>query len=129
MGMLAGGALSVILYRRRNPGVNLTPGIGARLGAVSGAIGCCIFGVVSALAMLITHGGAQLRSALLTAIEQSAARNSDPEAQQMVAWLKTVPGLTFMLCAALILMVAAFLLFSSVGGAVTAALLRRKDQR
>jgi hypothetical protein len=129
LGMLAAGALSVVLYRRRNPGADLTPGIGARLGAASGAVGFSIFGMVSAFAMVVSHSGAQLRATLLDAIQQSAARNSDPQAQEIVQWFKTPTGLAFMLCAALAFMLAAFVIFSSLGGAATAALLRKRDQR
>ena len=34
LGMIAAGVLSVLFYRRRNPVSNLTPAMGARLGAV-----------------------------------------------------------------------------------------------
>ena len=128
LGMLASGALAVMFYRRRNPVANVTPGIGARLGALSGALGFGIFAIFTATEMLIFRSGGQLRDALLQAIQQSAARSSDPQAQQMLEYLKTPQGLALMMGLGLIVMGLAFLIFSSLGGALAAALLRRKDR-
>jgi hypothetical protein len=129
LGMLASGALSVILYRRRNPTANLTPGMGARLGAASGALGFGIFAIFTAVEMVVFRAGGQLREALLQAIQQSAARSSDPQAQQVVEYLKTPQGLALVMVLGLIVMFVAFLIFSGLGGAVGAALLRRKERR
>ena len=128
LGMLASGALAVMFYRRRNPVASVTPGMGARLGALSGALGFGIFAIFTAIGMLIFRSGGQLRDALLQAIQQSAARSSDPQAQQMLEYLKTPQGLALMMGLGLIVMGLAFLIFSSLGGALTAALLRRKDR-
>jgi hypothetical protein len=127
LGMLAAGALSVVLYRRRNPAANLTPGMGARLGAVSGALGFGIFAVLTSIEMVAFRSGGQLRAALIEAVQQSAARSSDPQAQQLVEYLKTPQGLALVMVLALLVMFAAFLVLSSLGGALSAALLRRKD--
>ena len=127
LGMLAVGALSVLLYRRRNPAANLTPGMGARLGAVSGALGFGIFAILTSVEMLAFRSGGQLRAALLEAVQQSAARSSDPQAQQLLEYLKTPQGLALVMVLGLIVMFVAFLVFSSLGGALGAALLRRKD--
>jgi hypothetical protein len=128
LSMLAAGGLSVILYHRRHPEANLTPGMGARLGAVSGAMGFGIFAVVSAVATLAFGAGGQLRAAMLQAVEQSAARSSDPQAQQVVEFLKTPQGLTVILIAGMVFMFVAFLALSSLGGALGAILLRRKNR-
>jgi hypothetical protein len=129
LGMLASGALSVILYRRRNPAANLTPSMGARLGAASGALGFGIFAIFTAVEMVVFRAGGQLREALLQAIQQSAARSSDPQTQQVVEYLKTPQGLALVMVLGLIVMFVAFLIFSGLGGAMGAALLRRKERR
>lgn len=128
LGMLAAGVLCVLFYRRRNPLSNLTPGMGARLGLVSGTLGFGIFAVFSAVGTLIFHTGGQLRAAMLEAIEQSAARSSDPQAQQIIQYLKTPPGLALMMGLSLGVVLVAFLILSSLGGAVGAAMMRRKDR-
>ena len=128
LGMLAAGALSVVLYRRRNPVANLTAGMGARLGAVSGVLGFGIFAILTSVEVVVFRSGGQLRAALLEAVQQSAARSSDPQAQQLLEYLKTPQGLALVMVLGLIVMFAAFLLFSSLGGALGAALLRRKER-
>ena len=128
LGMLASGALAVMFYRRRNPVANVTPAMGARLGALSGTLGFGIFAIFTAAEMLIFRSGGQLRDALLQAIQQSAARSSDPQAQQILEYLKSPQGLLLMMVLGLVVMGLAFLIFSSLGGALAAALLRRKDR-
>ncbi|HTZ96821.1 MAG TPA: hypothetical protein VMB18_10510 [Terriglobales bacterium] len=128
LGMAAGGILAVLFYRRRNPGMGVTPGMGARLGAASGALGFGVFAVFTAIEVLVFHSGGELRAALLQAIEQSAARSSEPQAQQLLEYLKTPPGLALMMGLGLFLMLIVFLVVSSLAGAVAAALLRRRDR-
>jgi len=129
LGMIAAGVLAVLFYRRRNPGCNLTAGVGARLGALSGALGFTIFAIFTAIEVLVFHSGGELRSALLQAIQQSAARSTDPQAQQIVEYLKSPPGLVLVMSLGLIVMFVIFLFFSTLGGALGAALMRRKDQQ
>jgi hypothetical protein len=128
LGMVAAGAISVLLYRRRNPFTDLTPRLGARLGALSGALGFGIFAIFISIQMVLFSSGGQLRAALLDAVQQSAARNSDPQAQQIFEYFKTPQGLALMMGVGLLVMFIAFLVFSSVGGALAAALLRRKER-
>lgn len=128
LGMMAGGILAVLFYRRRNPGAEVTPGMGARLGAASGALGFGVFAIFTAIEVLVFHSGGQLRAALLEAIQQSAARSSEPQAQQVLEYLKSPPGLALMMGLGLIVMFVVFLILSSLGGAVGAALLRRRNR-
>lgn len=128
LGMAAGGILAVLFYRRRNPGIDITPGMGARLGAATGGLGFSLFAVFTAIEVLVFHSGGELRAALLQAIEQSAARSAEPQAQQLLEYLKTPPGLALMMGLGLFLMLIVFLIVSSIGGALAAALLRRRDR-
>ena len=128
LGMIAGGMFSVVFYRRRDPGVRLTSGAGAKLGALSGALGYCIFAIFTAVEVLVFHTGGELRAAMLQAVQQSAARSADPQAQQAVEYLKSPPGLALLMGFSLALMLVAFLIFSSLGGALAAALFRRRDR-
>jgi hypothetical protein len=128
VGMMSAGVLAVLFYRRRSPGSTLSPGIGARLGLVSGVLGFAIFAVFTAVEMLLFHSGGQLRTALLEAVQQSALRTSDPQAQQFLSYLKSPPGLALVMVLGLVVMFLAFLIFSSLGGALAAALQRRKER-
>jgi hypothetical protein len=111
-GMLIGGSLSVVFYRRRIPVANVTPGMGARLGMVSGILGGGIFSV---------------RAKLIEVVEQTAARNPDPQTQQALEFFKSPDGIVLLLTTALIGALIAFVIFSGLGGALGAAFLRRKD--
>jgi len=127
LGLITAGALSVVFYRGRRPAARMTPGLGARLGAMSGALGFVIFGVLSAGGILVFHSGGELRTALLQAIEQSAARSSDPQAQQVMQYFKTPPGLALMVGFSLVFLLVASLVLTALGGAIGASLTRKKD--
>jgi hypothetical protein len=128
LGMAAAGVLAVLFYRRRTPIGEITPGMGARLGALSGTLGFGVFAVFTAIELLVFHSGGDLRAALLEAIQQSAARSADPQAQQLLEYLKSPAGLALMMGVGLAVMFVAFLIFSSLGGALGAVLLRRKGR-
>jgi hypothetical protein len=128
LGMIAAGVLSVLFYRRRDPITDLTPALGARLGAVSGVLGFGIFAVFTAVEVVVFHSGGELRAALIEAVQQSASRTSDPQTQQILDYLKSPPGLALVMGIGLVVMFALFMIFSSLGGALAAAVLRRKHK-
>lgn len=127
LGMIAAGFLAVLFYRRRVLQANLTSGLGIRLGALSGLFGFGIFAVISALEAAIFGSGGELRTALLQAVEQAASRNSDPQAQQMLQYLKTPPGLVVVMILGLVVMFFLFLVLASLGGVLGAVTLRKKE--
>jgi len=128
LGMVVAGALSVVFYRRRHPDAILTPGMGARLGVVSGALGFVMFVILTALEMSVFRSSAELRAVLLDAVQQSAARSADPQAQQVLEYLKTPQGMALVIGLGLLVVLAIFLSLSSLGGALGAALMRRKHR-
>lgn len=128
LGILAAGYISVRLYQRRVAGAMLTSGTGARLGAVAGVLGFVFFTIFTAIEVLVFHAGGELHDALIQAVQQSISRTSDPQAQQALQYLKSPPGLALIMTMGLAIMFVVFLIFSSVGGALSAALLRRKPR-
>ena len=127
LGMLAAGAFAAVFYRRRAPYANLTAPAGAWLGALSGMIGFGIFVVFVAVVTLFS-GTQRLRSILLEAVAQSAARTSDPQTLQTFEYFKTSPGLAVILVLGLIFLFLLFTLFSALGGALGAAWLHRRSR-
>jgi hypothetical protein len=127
LGMLAAGFLSVLLYRRRCPLTPLTAGTGARLGALTGGLG---FGLLAVILALWTafRSGKEIHDALLNYIQQYAARSSDPHMQQVLELFNTPEGFIFIMILTLLMTLVAFLIFSSLGGAVGAFLLHRKPR-
>ena len=103
--------------------------MGAKLGAVSGALAFAFLTVFLALWATVFRTTGQIRQTMIEAVEQSAARSSSPQqAQQALEFLKTPAGFVVMMVVGLVTMFVVFLIFSSVGGAIGAALLRRKDR-
>ncbi len=127
LGMLAAGFLSVVLYRRRCPTTHVTAGMGARLGALTGVLG---FGAVAVMLAMWTafRSGKEIHDALQNYIQQYAAHSSDPHMQQVLELFNTPEGFTFIMILSLIMTLAAFLIFSSLGGAIGAFLLHRKER-
>jgi hypothetical protein len=126
--MLVGGALAVALYRRRNPGP-LSPGAGARIGAVGGLVGYILFAFAYSVLLLLSHGGGQLRDELIRRIQEVAARNPDPQAQQLMQKMMTPEALAIMIAAGLVLFLFCFVVLSSIGGAIGAALFKEPDSK
>jgi hypothetical protein len=126
-GMLIGGSLSVVFYRRRIPVANVTPGMGARLGMVSGILGGGIFAALLSVGTTLFHAWDSVRAKLIEVVEQTAARNPDPQTQQALEFFKSPDGIVLLLTTALIGALIAFVIFSGLGGALGAAFLRRKE--
>ena len=127
LGMVAAGFLSVVLYRRRNPGLHLTAGRGARLGAITGMLG---FGALAVMVALVTafRSGKEVHDALLHTIQQYAAHSTDPHMQQVLDLFNTREGFTLIMILSFAMTFVAFLIFSSMGGAIGAFLLYRKER-
>jgi hypothetical protein len=127
LGMLAAGFLTVLIYRRRCPATPVTAGLGARLGALTGGLG---FGVLAAILALWTafRSGKEIHDAFLNYLQQYVARSPDPHVQQVLDLFNTPEGFTFIMILTLIMSLIAFLIFSTIGGAVGAFLLHRKER-
>ncbi|HZQ23444.1 MAG TPA: hypothetical protein VFA89_11655 [Terriglobales bacterium] len=129
LGIIAAGFLSIRFYRRRMPGLMLTTGAGARVGALTGVLGFCMFILFTSLQISLSHSGGMIRAALIDALEKSAQRSADPQAQAALAQLKTPEGLAFMMAMGLLVMLMGFVVFGTVGGAAAVMLKNREGRR
>jgi hypothetical protein len=121
---MAGGALSVILYRRHMKDRLPTPGAGAQIGAASGGFGFLFFAIL-AVARLVYRPD-ELRQGMLDNISQLVGRGYDPQKiQQVQQLLKSPEGLTFFVAFGLFVMFLVFVAGSSIGGALYAAWVRK----
>jgi hypothetical protein len=127
LGMLTAGFLSVYFYRRHNPLGRLTLGLGARLGALSGALGFGILAILSTVAAFLLHSGEEIHAMALKAIQQYISGNSDPQVQQILEFYKSREGFILMLIVGSIMMFILFTALSSMGGLIGAAVLRRRQ--
>lgn len=124
--MLIAGALAVRFYRRRFPDAAVSPGSGARLGAVSGLLGFFFYSVPQALRLAFFHLGGSVREAMQKAIEQSASQSADPRAQEMMRNLLAPGALAAFITVLVVLFLFSFIVLSSVGGAIGASARRGK---
>jgi hypothetical protein len=126
LGFPLAGFLSVLFYRRRTWGLELSPGAGFRLGSLSGALGFALFVMLTAVDTVAAHTGPEMRQAMIEAIHRAQARAPDPQARQMLDYFLTPPGMAMMLIVGMIFTCFVFVLLAGIGGAASASLLRRK---
>ena len=126
-GMIASGALSALFYYHRVSARNLTTGTGAKLGALTGFFGG-VFTVIYTSVVAIFWGSEQFRAAMMDQLNQFASQTHDPRQLEMIEYFKTPAGLTAILLLGTIVMLFLFLAFSTVGGALGAAWIRRRHR-
>ncbi|HZD31335.1 MAG TPA: hypothetical protein VE779_06715 [Candidatus Angelobacter sp.] len=130
--LLGAGALAVWLYQRRIPGVYVTPGMGMRIGAVSGVIGFVATTIWSVFRFAKDSGA--VRAVMAEQMQKSIASSPDPRAQeimrQFMANLNTPEGLATFFVLMMVIMAVIFVLFSAAGGALGASMFaKRRDLR
>ncbi len=121
---LGAGAAAVGLYRWR-VAQTVTTGMGARLGAAAGVVGFVLYTLGFLGRMLLQ--GRQFREAIRKGLQDAAAQNPDPKAAEMVQWFASPEGTAVLLTLILVLFFFVFLTFSTIGGAIGAALFGDKD--
>ncbi len=122
---LAGGAAAVALYRLRAR-QSVTTGMGARLGAVAGLAGFVPFALI--LVGRLRFKGREFREAMRKGMEQAMANNPDPKAAEVAQWFATPAGAAMLIILMLLLFLLAFLIFSTAGGAMGAALFGQESE-
>ncbi|MGC2321444.1 MAG: hypothetical protein WA463_02330 [Terriglobales bacterium] len=120
--MLAAGAAAVRLYRRRRPEAVISTGMGARLGILSGLLGFLFYSVPQALRLALFHSGAAIRETMQKAVEQAATQSPDPRAQEMMRNFMSPGALAAIFTFLVMLFFLVFLVFSSLGGVIGAAI-------
>jgi len=120
------GFLSVLFYRRRTWGVELSPSAGLRLGLRTGMLAFAMFLVLGGLMIVASHSEGQIQQTMIDAVHGQQARSPDPHDRQMLDYLLTPNGLALLIIACLIFIGIAVVLLAGLGGAVSASLLRRK---
>jgi hypothetical protein len=126
--IIAAGAVAVAFYRRRVPQAPITPAIGARIGAVCGLFGFVGFAALMAVALLLLRGSTKFREMLQQAMQQAAASNPDPKAQELLAQMTSPAGLAFIVTLVMVVFLVGFVALSAAGGAIGAWLHRQKSE-
>ena len=128
LAVLGAGFLAVAFYLRRIPGTVVSAKEGARLGGISGLLCFGMWAILEALAVAVLHKGPEIRKLMLDAVEQQAARYSDPQFQATLEFMRSPAGLTVMMVGTLIVAFLACVILASIGGALAGAFLGRRGR-
>jgi hypothetical protein len=126
--VIGAGFLAVAIYRRNNPTARLRAGTGARLGALSGLFCSAMTAVIGALRVLALNEGSEIRKTMLDVLQQTATRYPDPQSQTALEFLRGPAGLVLFMAVVLVFGSLMFILMGTIGGALGAALLGRRDR-
>jgi hypothetical protein len=123
LGLPAAGAFAVWLYHRSTR-QELTGGMGARIGAVTGLFGFLVNMLVAG-AMMKARPGA-MSEEFKRGMQEALKNNPDPNAQQMMQKLMSPEGIALMLTIGVVFLLVIFLVLCSLGGLMGASLTREE---
>ena len=124
--LLGTGALAVGLYQRRVPGVYVTPGMGMRIGALSGIVFFVISTVWAVFGFLTDSQ--QFRSILNEQIGKAISSSPDPQAAaKIMNILNTPEGFAGFIVLAVIMSAIIVVVCSAAGGALGASMFGRRN--
>ena len=130
--MLGAGALAVNLYRRHVPGTVITPGMGMKIGALTGLFGWLLNALVTALSFVMGRTSGDMRQMMQEQMKKQLGNAPDPKmqqaVQQMLDWISTPQGMATMIVLVLIFMGVIFLFVSAAGGALGASMTGRRRE-
>jgi hypothetical protein len=126
--MLSVGFLAVIFYRQRRPEIMIKASSGAGIGGLAGLLWFAMSSVFEALTVTLFHKGPELRAAILTKIQETAAQTTDPQVLAMFDRVKTPEGFEFLMLAGLVFAFFASIVLGGVGGAIGGAILGRRGR-
>jgi len=125
--ILAAGFFAARLYRRNVAHSVLTPGMGMKLGALTGLFGALPIAIMSLASFAAIRTSTEMRQAIEEQMRKQMPANADPKLQEMMqnmlAWVSTPQGAATM--AAFLLLV--FVVLSAAGGALGASLSGRRQ--
>ena len=126
--VVGAGFLAVGLYRAKT-GHAIGIGAASPLGALCGLICFGITAVLGSVRVAVMHEGGIIHQALADAIDQTAARMSDPQSLPAIEFMRSPSGMILMMVCALIFVALLFLLLGTLGGALGGALLGRRPRK
>jgi hypothetical protein len=121
---LLSGILATAMYARRMRPIPIVPGIGAKIGALTGLIGFLVVSLLTS-AQLLTRGSGEFRALLQEQLRRSSAA-ADPAVQPWLDYFLSPRGMAVMMMVSLAFTLVLFVGLSSVGGAIWTKLGRRR---
>jgi hypothetical protein len=121
---LLSGVLGAAMYARRMRPLPIVPGIGAKIGALTGVMGFLVVSLLTS-AQLLTRGSGEFRALLQEQLRRSSAA-ADPAVQPWLDYFLSPSGMAVMMMASLFFTLVLFVGLSSVGGAIWTKLGKRR---
>ena len=121
----ASGAFATYLYSRRYP-IGLTPGMGARLGLVTGFLFSLV--VCAFTALLVVVDRQKMTDEVAQRLKEMAAQSPSPQADALIKQVSTPEGMMAILVVGAMFLVFLSLALCAAGGAAGAAM-RNRSQR
>jgi hypothetical protein len=116
---------AIARYRRDHPPA-IRAGQGARMGAVMGVLSFGFF--LACFLATLTLWRTQYREMMIARINEIAAQNPDPQAQQMMQWFATPHGFIFLTAIGMGTILLAFLVIGMGSGALAVALGKARNR-
>ncbi len=116
---------AIARYRRDHPPA-IRAGQGARMGAVMGVLSFGFF--LACFLATINLWRTQYREMMIARINEIAAQNPDPQAQQMTQWFATPHGFIFLTAIGMGTILLAFLVIGMGSGALAVALGKARNR-
>jgi MFS family permease len=120
------GFLAVLFYRRSSWRAESSRSSGFKLGALAGLFAFTIFGLFVFVQASIPAGREEFRKEIVDRLHTLQANYSDPQQRQLVEYFTTSQGLPVFVALMSVFLCVLFVFFAGVGGAFSAALLRRR---
>lgn len=124
--MLGAGVLAVSMYRKRVPGVLVTPGMGMKIGALAGVFGFMLNAVLTVVSFVLFRSNTDFRRAMQEQMEKQMANNPDPKAQAIVQhfmdWMSSPQGAATLVVLILVVLGVVFVVITAAGGALGASM-------
>jgi len=122
------GFLATRFYRRSIAYGGITPGMGMRLGALTGLFGALPIAVMSLASFAAMRSNSELRQTVEAQMRRQMPANADPKVQEMMqnmlAWVGTPQGAATMA----LFLVLVFVVLSAAGGALAASFTGQRHQ-
>ncbi len=124
--LVGGGLCAVLFYRQRYPEILIKPGLGVRLGALTGLFTFAIVAVVAAAVAVIPSGRTKLREFIVTPLEKWVA--SHPGDQAALDQIRTPEGMIMTLVLLVIFLLLLNIVCGGLGGALGASIFGRRNR-
>ena len=120
------------LYQKQVPGTMITPGMGMRLGALTGVFSFVVNALVTTLSFVAFRSSADFRRAMQEQMDKQMATNPDPKVkeimQHFMEWMSSPQGAATLIVVAVVVMAVVFIVFTAAGGALGASVFGKRRE-